>query len=273
MLAETLATFSKTELERLRLNTGAYEHTLAESMRGALADRLRFLGDPDFEHVDLAALLDPKRLAARKALIASERTHALPHFESDEHGTHHLLVVDAEGNVASITTTVNTAFGAKFSGAQSGIVANDELTDFNRQKDVIPFGLPQSPNRPRAGARPVSSMTPTLVVKDGKVLFAIGGSGGSLIATNVTQVLLARLVFGLSPAALVQLPRFAVPTAGPTLELDPGADKPLLADLAWRGERVRVMPENNSAVQVIAVDANGVTAAADPRKHGSALAH
>jgi gamma-glutamyltranspeptidase len=70
----------------------------------------------------------------------------------------------------------------------------------------------------------------------------------------------------------VQLPRFAVPPAGPTLLLDPGADQPLLADLAWRGEQVKVMPENLSAVQIIAVDDNGVTAAADPRKYGSALA-
>ncbi|MEO7037038.1 MAG: gamma-glutamyltransferase, partial [Polyangiaceae bacterium] len=272
MLAEALGTFSKAELERLRLNSGAYQHVLAESMRGAIADRLRFLGDPDFEKVDVPALLDPKRLAARKAMISVEHTHALPRFGSDEHGTHHLIVVDAEGNVASITTTVNTVFGAKFSGAESGIVANDELTDFNRLKDVVPFGLHESPNRPRAGARPVSSMTPTLVVKDGKVVFAIGGSGGPLIATNVTQLLLARLVFGLSPDALVQLPRFAVLPAGPTMLLEPGADMPLLDDLTWRGEVVKVMPHNPSAVQVIAIDDNGVSAASDPRKQGSALA-
>jgi gamma-glutamyltranspeptidase/glutathione hydrolase len=273
MLAETLGTFSKAELQRLALNSGAYQHTLAEAMRGALADRLRYLGDPDFEKLDLPALLDPKRLAARKQLISSERTHALPRFASDEHGTHHLLVVDAEGNVASITTTVNTAFGAKFSGAQSGIVANDELTDFNRQKDVLPFGLQQSPNRPRAGARPVSSMTPTLVVKDGKVVLALGGSGGPLIATNVTQLLLAHLAFGLSPEALVHLPRFAVPTAGPSLLLESGTAPALQDDLAWRGEVSVVMPSNLSAVQVVAIATDGsVSAASDPRKHGSALA-
>ena len=271
MVAETLGTFSKPELQRLALNSGAYQHTLAEAMRGALADRLRYLGDPDFEQLDVPALLDPKRLAARKQLISSERTHALPRFESDEHGTHHLLVVDAEGNVASITTTVNTAFGAKFSGAQSGIVANDELTDFNRLSDVTPFGLTQSPNRPRPGARPISSMTPTIVVKDGKVVLALGGSGGPLIATNVTQLLLARLVFGLSPDALVHLPRFAVPSSGPSLLLEAGAAQPLLDDLAWRGETTLVMPKNPTAVQVIAIDDTGVTAASDPRKHGSAL--
>jgi gamma-glutamyltranspeptidase/glutathione hydrolase len=272
MVAQTLGTFSKAELQRLALGTGAYQHTIAEAMRGALSDRMRFLGDPDFEHVDVDALLDPRRIAARKRTISSERTHALPRFDENEHGTHHLLVVDGEGNVASITTTVNTAFGAKLSGVRSGIVLNDELDDFTKQKDVLPFGLEQSPNRPRAGARPISSMTPTLVVKDGKVVFALGGSGGQLIASNVTQLLLARLAFGLSPEALVNLPRFQVPTSGPSLRLEAGASDALKTDLAWRGEVVAEMPENTSAVQVIAIDDSGVSAAADPRKHGSALA-
>jgi gamma-glutamyltranspeptidase / glutathione hydrolase len=272
MVAQTLGTFSKAELQQLALGTGAYQHTVAEAMRGALSDRMRFLGDPDFERVDVDALLDPQRIAARKRAISSERTHALPRFDENEHGTHHLLVVDAEGNVASITTTVNTAFGAKLSGAQSGIVLNDELDDFTKQTDVLPFGLAQSPNRPRAGARPISSMTPTLVVKDGKVVFALGGSGGQLIATNVTQLLLARLAFGLSPAALVNLPRFQVPTSGPSLRVEAGASAALKDDLAWRGEVVAEMPENTSAVQIIAIDDSGVSAASDPRKHGSALA-
>lgn len=271
MLAETLGLFSRAELSKLGLNSGAYQHTLAEAMRGALSDRARFLGDPELEKIDPATLLDPKRLAARKQKISVERTHAVPRFDENEHGTHHLLVVDAEGNVASITTTVNTVFGAKISANETGIVLNDQLDDFTKQKDVAAFGLAQSPNRPRAGARPISSMTPTLVVKDGKVVLALGGSGGPLIATNVTQLLLARLTFGLSPAELVALPRFAVPMAGPSMLLEAGAPKPLLDDLAWRGEVVQVMKENPTAVQIVALDEKGLSAAADPRKHGAAL--
>jgi len=182
-----------------------------------------------------------------------------------------LLVIDAEGNVASVTTTVNNAFGAKLSVAESGIVLNDELDDFTKQKDVAQFGLTQSPNRPRAGARPVSSMTPTLVVKDGKVVFALGGSGGPLIATNVTQLLLQRLAFGLSPDALAKLPRFAVPSSGASLLLEAGAEKSLLDNLAWRGEVTEIMKQNATAVQMIAVDDGVVSAAADPRKFGSAI--
>jgi gamma-glutamyltranspeptidase/glutathione hydrolase len=265
MVAETLGMYSKAELQRLGRSAGAYQHTVAEAMRGALADRMRFLGDPELEKPDLAALLAPERLAARKRSISVERTQALPRFSENEHGTHHLLAIDAEGNVASITTTVNNAFGAKLSTAQSGIVLNDELDDFTKQKDVAPFGLTQSPNRPRPGARPVSSMTPTLVVKDGKVVFALGGSGGQLIATNVTQLLLQRLAFGLSPDALVKLPRFSVPTSGPSMLLEAGAEKSLLDDLAWRGEVTETMKQNATAVQVIAVDDGVVRAAADPR--------
>ncbi|MEI9941467.1 MAG: gamma-glutamyltransferase [Pseudomonadota bacterium] len=272
MVAEALSMFSKAELQRFGQGTGVFQHTLAEAMRGALSDRMRFLGDPDFEKPDVPALLDPQRLAARKRSISTERTQAVPRFQENEHGTHHLLVIDAEGNVASITTTVNNAFGAKLSAPSSGIVLNDQLDDFTKQKDVAPFGLTQSPNRPRAGARPVSSMTPTLVVKDGKVVFALGGSGGPLIATNVTQLLLQRLAFGLSPAALVKLPRFAVPSSGPSMMLETGAEKSLLDDLAWRGEVTEIMKQNPSAVQIIAVDDGVVSAAADPRKFGSALA-
>ena len=272
MVAELLGMYSQAELRRLGQGTALFQHTLAEAMRGALSDRMRFVGDPELERVDVGALLEPKRLAARKRSISAERTQALPRFQENEHGTHHLLAIDAEGNVASLTTTVNNAFGAKLSVPESGIVLNDELDDFTKQKDVAAFGLTHSPNRPRAGARPASSMTPTLVVKDGKVVFALGGSGGSLIATNVTQLLLQRLAFGLAPGALVKLPRFAVPTAsGVSLLLEAGAQKSLLDELAWRGEVTELMKQNATAVQIIAVDEGVVSAAADPRKYGSAL--
>ncbi|HKO52078.1 MAG TPA: gamma-glutamyltransferase [Polyangiaceae bacterium] len=272
MVAETLGMYSKADLQRMGQGSSVFQHTLAEAMRGALADRMRFVGDPDFEQSQVTALLDPQRLAARKRSISAERTQALPRFAENEHGTHHLLVIDAEGNLASVTTTVNNAFGAKLSVPESGIVLNDELEDFTKQKDVAAFGLTQSPNRPRPGARPVSSMTPTMVVKDGRVVFALGGSGGPLIATNVTQLLVQRLAFGLSANALVKLPRFSVPTSGPSLMLEAGAEKSLLDDLAWRGEVTAIMKQNTTAVQIIAVDDGVVSAAADARKYGSAIA-
>jgi gamma-glutamyltranspeptidase/glutathione hydrolase len=271
MVAQSLGLFSKAELEQLGPGSGLFQHTVAEAMRGALSDRMRFVGDPDFERVDVSALLDPRRLAARKRKISADKTNPLPAFDEPERGTHHLIVVDGEGTVACITTTVNTGFGAKLSTPNSGIVLNDELTDFSKQIDVAPFGLEKSPNRPRPGARPVSSMTPTIVVKNGKPVFALGGSGGPLIASNVTQLLLTRLASGASPDALVKQPRFWPPANGPTLYVNKGASPELLADLAKRGETVKEMSDDTTGVQVVAIDDNVVSAASDPRKHGSAL--
>lgn len=271
LVAQVLMLFSRAELERLGHNSGAYQHVLAEAMRGALSDRLRYAGDPDVIPVDVEGLLAPKRMAARKRRIAYDRTHTLPRFGLEEQGTHHMVVADREGNVVSLTTTINSGFGAKVSGAESGVVLNDELHDFTSNKDVKAFGLSESPNRPRAGARPVSSMTPTIVVRDGRPVAALGGSGGMTISLNVTQVLLSHLVFDLDPAAAVKAPRFFVPTSGATLRLDPGSDPALLEDLRWRGEIVEPKRWDAAAVQLLAFGPDGtVRAAADARKHGSA---
>ena len=272
MLAQTLKLFTKAELVKYGWQTGVFQHALAEGMRGAIADRMRYLGDPDQQKVDLDGLLSDQRMAVRKKTIALDRTHASPRFGLEEHGTHHLVTADAAGNVVSLTTTVNRVFGTKLTGVDSGVVLNDEMDDFAKQKDVAPFGMKESPNRPRPGARPVSSMTPTLVVKDGRVVFALGGSGGTTIATNVTQLLVGRLAFGKSPAELVKSARFYVPTLGSSILLEKGAAQTLVDDLTWRGESVGTMPFTTSGVQMLAIDKGRVLPASDPRKHGSAKA-
>lgn len=272
MLAETLGTWSAAELRRAKLATGAYTHLLAETLRGASADRLRYLGDPDFEAVDVGKLLAPARLAERKRHIAADRTHALPRFGLEEHGTHHLVTADAGGNFVSLTTTINGAFGARVASPEYGVLLNDQLDDFTTQKAVAPLGLSTSPNRARAGARPVSSMTPTVVVQGGQVVLAIGGSGGTTIATNVTQVLLSRLVFGTKPEAAVSAPRFYVPFSGPTITLDAGNYDELARDLAGRGEIVQPQRFTQSAVQLIAAENGLKEPAGDPRKFSVAAA-
>lgn len=272
LLAQVLRLFPKAELVKHGYQSGVYQHVLAEGMRGAVADRMRYLSDPDQQKVDLDGLIGEKRLAARKKTIALDRTHAVPRFGLEEHGTHHLVTADAAGNVVSLTTTVNRVFGTKLTGSVSGVVLNDELDDFTKQKDVAPFGMKESPNRPRPGARPVSSMTPTLVVKDGQVVLALGGSGGTTIGTNVTQLLLGRLAFGKSPAELVKSPRFYIPTQGSSILLEKGAAPSLIQDLKWRGEVVGTMPFTSSGVQMIAIENGRKLPASDPRKHGSAKA-
>ncbi len=273
MLSQVLRLFSADELRRLKLGTPAYQHLIAEGMRAAVADRMRYLGDPAFEKVAVDTLLDPKRLEERRRRIALDRTHAMPRFGLEEHGTHHIATSDREGNVVSLTTTVNRLFGAKLMAEKSGIVLNDELDDFTPESSVVPFGMTKSPNRPRPGARPVSSMTPTIVVEDGRPVLAAGGSGGTAIATNVTQTVLAALVFGQSPYQALREKRIYIPTEGAFMLVEKGTPKKHIADLEWRGEIVDFMPFETTAVQMIRFDGPRVEAGADPRKHGTALAH
>lgn len=270
LLAQTLGMLSREELVRLGHATGAYQHLLAEAFRAALADRLRFAGDPDHVGIDVAKLLDPARLARRRAALSIDRTHALPVLAREDHGTHHLIVADALGFTVSLTTTVNRAFGAQLVTPESGIVLNDELGDFTPTAETDALGIPTRPNAPRALARPVSSMTPTLAFKGGRAVLAVGGSGGMAIPTNVTQVVIGRLAFEKPAEALVRAPRFYVFPRGPTMMLEAGASRALVEDLAFRGERIAVLPSSTSAVQLVTRDATGIQAAADPRKFGRA---
>jgi gamma-glutamyltranspeptidase/glutathione hydrolase len=233
---------------------------------------MRYLGDPDHQTVDLERLLDPRRLRRRRASIALDRTHTMPRFGLEEAGTHHLVTADGGGNFVSLTTTVNRVFGTKLTAGDSGVILNDELDDFTAKKQVAPFGMKESPNRPRPRARPVSSMTPTIVVQNGRAILALGGSGGTAIATNVAQITLAHLVFGAKADDAVAAARFYVPTRHATIWLEKGADASLVEDLEGRGEIVGTTPFTKSAIQLIAVQQGFKVPAADPRKHGSALA-
>lgn len=271
MLVQTLRLFNKPELVKLGRETGAYQHLLAEGMRASIADRMRYVADPAFEKFDVEKLMAAPRMALRRKSISLHRTHNAPRFGLEEHGTHHLVTSDAAGTMVSLTTTVNRLFGAKLTTTKSGVVLNDELDDFTEAVDVAPFDLKQAANRPRPGARPTSSMTPTIVVKDGVAVLGIGGSGGTTIATNVTQLLIARLAFGVDPQKLVAGQRFYVPTKKWYIALEKGAPKSLWADLERRGEIVGEMPFTTSAVQLIAIERGRKVGAADPRKGGAAL--
>jgi gamma-glutamyltranspeptidase / glutathione hydrolase len=272
MLLQALALYTPEELRSLGFGSAAYLHALAESFRGSLSDRLRFLGDPDFVPVDVPGLLSESRMRTRRQGISMERTHAIPRFDQPEHGTHHLVTADGFGNVVSLTTTVNRAFGAKLTAVRSGVVLNDELDDFTSRAAVQQFGMLESPNRARARARPVSSMTPTLVVKDGSVVLAAGGSGGMNIATDVSQMVIAALTFDMSPEQLLATPRFQVPTRGATMALPADTPEPLRAELQRRGERLHLFESSTSAVQIIKRQNGQLQAGADARKFGRALA-
>lgn len=282
LLLETLSMYGANRaspLVAMGFGSSAYLHTVAEVMRGAFADRARLAGDPDLDPAVNAAYnaaLEPAQLAARRARIDPNKTHAPVEFKTKETGTSHLVVADKDGNVVSLTTTVNGPFGASIVAGDTGILLNNELEDFTSPDDAKAFGLKDGgPNAPRPRARPVSSMTPTIVIENGVPILALGGSGGTRIATGATQAALARLLFDQDPTACVSHPR--VHTQGATLFLDPEITADVREGLTRRGETIKDEPFLGSAIQMIAWQrpATGpakLLAASDPRKAGFSAA-
>ena len=282
MLLETLEMFGdspSSALAKHGFGSSATLHLLAEAMRGAVADRARFASDPTVQKTVeqlYDAALDPHQIDARKKRIDARKTTQAPEFRTHEHGTTHLVVADEEGNVVSMTTTVNGPMGARIVGGSTGIILNNELDDFSAAGDITGFGLVGlGPNRPRPLARPVSSMTPVIIMDHDQPVLAAGGSGGERIATGVTQAVVGRLIFGLDPGAAVSAPRIHVST-GPELFYDADMATDVVDGLKARGEQPKEGPPMRPAVQMIAWETRAggrkLFAASDPRKMGSAAA-
>jgi gamma-glutamyltranspeptidase/glutathione hydrolase len=272
MVAETLRMHSKADLAKLGYGSAPYTHVLAETFRGAIADRVRQIGDPDFVRTDTAKLLDGARLKARRAQISLDATTPPERFPINDAGTSHIVVVDAEGDVVSITSSVNDMFGARLA-TQGGFVLNDALEDFTDAKTEARFAMVHGPNELRGGARPTSSMTPVIVLRDGAPVIALGGSGGLRAPTAVTQVLVAELAFGRAADVAVADPRIDTPPTG-GLFMEPGAAEELVQNLRKRGEVVDDTKPNYSAVEAVMLVEGGKSIAsvgADPRKGGVAL--
>ncbi|MGF1468504.1 MAG: gamma-glutamyltransferase [Sandaracinaceae bacterium] len=271
--------------ERRGEDSALLRHAFAESWKGAYLDRHLYVGDPDHVDVPLAGLIDPARGEARARVfhptLARDSVHyavpipgraepraARPGLDA---GTSHLCVVDAEGNVASVTTTVNLPFGARFSAA--GIVMNDEMDDFAREVgEQNAFGLVGgAPNLPGPGRRPVSSMAPTIVLDADGPALCVGASGGSRIPTALEQVAYFVLVAGDTPEEAIARPRVHHQGEPESLQHEGELPAELEARLAARGHRLAEM-RYSAVVQAIQVDDEGprrtLRAASDPRKGG-----
>lgn len=251
-------------------------HLFAESQRLAYADRERFLADPDFVSVPVAALLEPTYLARRSALIdpAATMEKAEPGLnrpppdgaEPPELGTSHFVAIDRRGNTVSYTSTIEGPFG---SGLMfGGYYLNNELTDFSFAPDKD--GLPVA-NRVEGGKRPRSSMAPTIVLgPDGKLVLAVGAAGGATIPVQVARVLIGVIDWQLSVQEAIALPVLFAPDD--TVVVEPGtaleAMIPALRALGHREVVTRAMPLKANAIQVTGGTLAG---AADPRSEGHAV--
>jgi gamma-glutamyltranspeptidase/glutathione hydrolase len=253
-------------------------HLFAESSRLAYADRDAYLADPDHEAVPVAGLTDPAYLAGRSALIAPDRAMAtvaagrpagVPARAAGtpvpEHGTTDMAVVDGQGDVAEVTSTIEGVFGSGLS--VDGTMLNNELTDF----DIVPDkdGVPVA-NRVEGGKRPRSSMSPTIVyAPDGTVRLAIGAAGGATIIAQVAKAIVAVIDWHRSAADAIALPLLFAP--GRTGIVEQGtALEAMVPALRALGEDVRVAPLGLKANAIERVDGHW-RGAADPRSEGVAM--
>ncbi|AXB75253.1 gamma-glutamyltransferase [Novosphingobium sp. P6W] len=273
----TLVQLEDFDLAALGPDSPVAWHLIAESQRLAYADRELFLADPDFVSVPVKELLDPAYLHQRGALIAADRTMAkvtaglpAPHLALgkgyEEHGTSHFVVIDRQGNAASWTSTVESAFGSGI--MVGGFYLNNELTDFSfvPEKDGAKVA-----NRVEGGKRPRSSMAPTLVYgPDGKLLLVVGAAGGATIPVQVIRALIGVLDWKLPVDKALALPVLFAPTD--TINVEKGsrleAMIPQLTALGHGSVKALEMPLKTNAVAV--VDGR-LVGAGDPRSEGVAV--
>jgi gamma-glutamyltranspeptidase/glutathione hydrolase len=215
-LIEMLNMLEAYDLKSMGWHSAQYTHTLVEVMRRAFADRASFLGDTDFVKVPVAAIVSREYAAERRKTIdplhaSSSREQGAGNpvpYESPE--TTHFTIVDAEGNIVTNTYTLNDSYGSGVTARGTGVLLNNEMDDFTSKVGVAnDYGLIQGEaNAIQPKKRPLSSMTPTIVLKDGKPLFAIGSPGGPTIINTVLHVIVNVIDFGMDIQEAIDAPRF-----------------------------------------------------------------
>lgn len=256
---------------------------IGDASRLAFADRGRYIADSDFVPVPTEGLLAPEYLKTRASLIPAEgamtevapgdpqfsHANVAPKLADDESielpSTSHFSIVDRDGNIVSITTTIENGFGSRL--MTRGFLLNNELTDFSfrTHQDGYPIA-----NRIEPGKRPRSSMSPTIVMRDGKPYMAVGSPGGSRIIGYVAKTLVAHLDWGLDMQSAIDLPHL-VNRFG-TYDLEAGTDaesfKPVLEAM---GYEVNVR-DLTSGIHGIVIDGGTLEGGADPRREGLVVA-
>jgi len=238
------------DLAALGHNSAAYSHPLAEAMRRAYADRSEFLGDPDFVQVPLARLTDKAYAARLREGIdlhrATPSSEVLPGraLAPESPQTTHYSVWDQEGNVVSNTYTLNFSYGNGIAVSGAGFLLNNEMDDFSAKPGVAnAYGLiGNDANAIAAGKRPLSSMTPAIVLRDGQPVLVTGSPGGSRIITAVLQVILNVVDFEMNVAEASAAPRLHHQWLPDSLAVEKGFSEDTLALLRTMGHQVETTP-------------------------------
>lgn len=262
-LLEVLNILEGFDLGKAGYGSAEATHLVAESYRRAFYDRAQFLGDPEFNDMPVLKLVDkkyaeawrssiqPQQASKSAALVRPSTDAALERFASEHpvrapvkesSETTHYSVIDADGNAVSVTTTLNGGYGSKVTAGSLGFLMNNEMDDFTSKAGVAnAYGLIQGKaNAIGPNKRPLSAMTPTIVVKDGKAWLLLGSPGGPTIITTVANILIGVVDFGLDIQQAVNAPRFHHQWIPDTLVLERERFSPDVVNLLKaRGHEIR----------------------------------
>jgi gamma-glutamyltranspeptidase/glutathione hydrolase len=262
--------------EKSGAGSAASIHYVAEVMRRFYADRSEYLGDPDFVKVPITKLLDPQYIASRRNSIDPQ--HATPSDQIrpgdlgpvEKTETTHFDVVDSDGNAVAVTYTLNGGYGSGVTVPGLGFLLNNEMDDFAAKPgEENLFHLIQGEaNAIQPSKRPLSSMTPTILVRDGKPFLVLGAPGGSRIINGVLQVILNVVDFHMNVQDAVDFPRFHHQWMPDQLYLERGISPDTIAILRNMGYKIAPYENTNpvvARVEAILVDQGWLQGGADGR--------
>jgi gamma-glutamyltranspeptidase/glutathione hydrolase len=261
------------DLARLGDRTTASMHLIAEAFRRAYMDRAEYLGDPDYNPIPVAELTSKKYAAAWRAGIAENSATPsavlkrpqgfLPpapttpgRRRTESNDTTHYSVVDSEGNAVAVTTTLNDSFGSRVTAGPLGFLLNDEMDDFAVKMGTPNlYGLIQGPADAIApGKRPLSAMTPTIILENGKLRYVLGSPGGARIISTVANIFLSAAEGGLNIQQAVDAPRFHHQYLPDKLYLEPGFSEETIDGLRAQGYDLAIKGRHWSNGECIAID-------------------
>jgi gamma-glutamyltranspeptidase/glutathione hydrolase len=276
-LVEMLNILEGYDLGKMGRNAQAL-HDMIEAMKRAYADRAVYMGDPDSVIMPIARLVSKPYAAALRGEIGERATpatdiHPGKPAEPEGRNTTHFSVIDRDGNAVSNTYTLNFSYGLGLVADGTGVLLNNELDDFTAKPGAAnAYGLVGfDPNLPGPGKRPLSSMTPTIVLKNGKPFLVTGSPGGSRIITAILQVITNVIDFHMSLADAVSAPRLHNQWQPEQTFVEPGFDPAVLDALKARGH-VLVPTAPHTSANSIEVTKDGYVGVADRRTRGAVAA-
>ena len=278
VLLEMLNILEGFAMSDMKQGSVASLHVMIEAMKRAYADRARYLGDPAFVNAPIATLIAKDYAAKQRASI--DLDHATPATDvfspappREGSNTTHYSVVDSRGNAVSNTYTLNFPYGVGLVAAGTGVLLNNELDDFTAALGASnAFGLVGfEANLPGPGKRPLSSMSPTIVLRGGKPVLVTGSPGGSRIISTVLQVIVNVLDYHMDVAAAVAAPRLHHQWLPDEVRIERGFADGTLAELRAMGHNL-IEPMGQTSANSIAVTATGLLGAPDPRTRGAEAA-